>query len=209
MPSPALRLQQIDATQQQCQFFLAEQYLLAFGFRPVETPLLQTLGAYPQSTAIPEQQLQAIPLRIREQENVPAERLALQPVAHQTHTGPQIPCAYPSLPPPNRCASRLPGQTCSDLFQHSHQLHQHVRIKPAPTSIRRAFDSSTIRSLLPCPTACFAPDSSTRMNRLSADELSCRCCRRFRYRSNVANANPCLTQNSCRVRPLASYSATN
>jgi len=70
------------------------------------------------------------------------------------------------------------------------------------TSIRRAFGNSTVISLLPWLAACFAPDSSTRTNRLSADELSRRCCRRrFRYRSSVAKANPCLTQNSCRIKP--------
>ena len=44
---------------------------------------LSTTLACPLTAAIPEQQFQAIPLRIREQEQVPAQRLQPQLVAHQ------------------------------------------------------------------------------------------------------------------------------
>jgi hypothetical protein len=85
--------------------------------------------------------------------------------------------------------------------------HQNPRF----TSIRRAFDSRTIRSRLPWLAACFAPDSSTRMNRPSADALSSRSCRRFRYPIQRCQRQCMLSaaQNSCRFRPLASYSVTS
>src|SRR6478672_12574742 len=86
VPPPAPSLQQIDSSYKQCQFLMAEQHLrlCAFGFRPAEAALLQAFRAHPQPTAIPEKQLQAIALCVREQKNVSAQRLTQQPVAHQT-----------------------------------------------------------------------------------------------------------------------------
>jgi hypothetical protein len=42
-----------------------------------------TLGADPESAPIPEQKLQTVALRIGEKENMPAQRIACKPVAHQ------------------------------------------------------------------------------------------------------------------------------
>ena len=68
VPWAARGVRQIDAAQQQCQLFVAERHLRLRigGPRPSEPPLLQALGAYPQAAAIPEQQFQAIALRVGE-----------------------------------------------------------------------------------------------------------------------------------------------
>src|ERR1019366_4024057 len=68
VPLPALGVSQIDAPQQQRKFLVTEHDLrfLAGGLRPVEASLLQALGAHPQATAIPKQQLQTIALRVGE-----------------------------------------------------------------------------------------------------------------------------------------------
>src|ERR1017187_9804557 len=86
IPWAARGVRQIDAAQQQCQLFVAERYLRlrVGGPRPSEPPLLPALGAYPQAAAIPEQQFQTIALRVGKQEDMPAQRIALQPVADQT-----------------------------------------------------------------------------------------------------------------------------
>ena len=78
MPGAPPRLSQLDAAHQQHQFFMCECDLrfAALCFRPAEATLLETLGAHPQTTAVPEQQLQAVALRIRKQEDMPAQRIA-------------------------------------------------------------------------------------------------------------------------------------
>src|ERR1019366_3260578 len=67
------------------ELFLAENHFRFFTLcrGPTEPPLLQPLGADPESAAVPEKQLQAVALRIGEQKHVPAQRIAHQPVAHQ------------------------------------------------------------------------------------------------------------------------------
>src|ERR1035437_3007061 len=79
-------VRQIDTSQQQRQLFVPERHLRlrVGGPRPSEPSLLQALGAYPQAAAVPEQQFQTIALRVGKQEDVPAQRIALQPVAHPT-----------------------------------------------------------------------------------------------------------------------------
>src|SRR5277367_6951473 len=86
MPCPAPGLRQIDTAEKQHEFFVAEGDLVSLcaRFRPPETSLLHALGAYPQPAAIPEQKFQPIALRVGKQKNVAAQRIARQPVAHQT-----------------------------------------------------------------------------------------------------------------------------
>jgi hypothetical protein len=45
-------------------------------FRPTEASLLQSFGAHPQAAAVPEQQFQPIALRVGEQKDVSAQRVA-------------------------------------------------------------------------------------------------------------------------------------
>src|SRR5580704_18383600 len=86
MPCPAAGLRQIDTAEKQHEFFVAEgDFVSFFGrFRPPEASLLQALGAYPEPAAIPEQQFQPIARRVGKQKDVPAQRVARQPVANQT-----------------------------------------------------------------------------------------------------------------------------
>jgi hypothetical protein len=65
---------QVDAAQQQRHFLMTEYDfgLPRLGRRPTVAPPFQPLCAYPKPTAIPENELQPIPLRIRKQEDVPA-----------------------------------------------------------------------------------------------------------------------------------------
>src|SRR3984957_8975025 len=86
MPRPAAGLRQISTAEKQHEFFLAEGDFVSFfaRFRPPETSFLQALGAYPEAAAIPEQQFQPIALRVAKHKDVPAQRIARQPVAHQS-----------------------------------------------------------------------------------------------------------------------------
>jgi len=86
MPGPAAGLRQIDAADQQHELFVAESdsTFFALGCRPAESAFLQTFGAYPEAAAIPEEKLQAIALRVGEQKDVAAERVAGQAVAHES-----------------------------------------------------------------------------------------------------------------------------
>src|ERR1035437_9870388 len=79
IPWAARGVRQINAAQKQRQLFVAERYLRlrVGGSRPSEPPLLQALGAYPQTAAIPEQQFQTIALRVGKQEDMPAQRIAI------------------------------------------------------------------------------------------------------------------------------------
>src|SRR5512132_2951834 len=74
VPRSPLRRIQIDASQQQRQFRRAERDLGFAGrrSRPAEPPLLQPLGANPQAAPVPEEQLQAVALRISENEDMTA-----------------------------------------------------------------------------------------------------------------------------------------
>src|ERR1700722_5151630 len=86
MPCAAAGLCQIDASQKQHEFFVAEGdfVFLAFCCRPPEATLFQTLRTHPETAAIPEQELQTVALRIREQKDMAAQRITRQTVAHQS-----------------------------------------------------------------------------------------------------------------------------
>src|SRR5664279_5475044 len=179
VPLPALRVSQIDAPQQQRQFLVAEHDLrfLARGFRPVEASLLQALGTHPQAAAIPEQQLQAIALRVGEQKDMPAQRIASQAIprhaiqsfeslAHVRGPGSQVDPCCPSPTEHNQTASST-RTNCSSAPVSN----------PRPTSIRRP-PRSTTANMLPVaangPAA--RPDTSTANNAL-LPVGACRCCR--------------------------------
>src|SRR5664280_2874040 len=76
-----------------------------------------------------------------------------------------------------------------------------------PTSIRRPLRSTTA-SALPAAAvdACIRPDNSTASKGLA--EVDSRRSRPLRYRPRVLNASPRSRQNSLRLKPLASNSAT-
>ena len=88
--------------------------------------------ADPQPAAIPEQEFQAIPLRVGEQEHMPAQRIAQQPVARQTVEALE-PLAHVRGPrrqiDPCR---RPPAEHGSEPLQHIQQLHQCGGVKPVP-----------------------------------------------------------------------------
>jgi len=85
MPCAPSGLRQINAAQKQHEFFVAEDdfAFLTRGFRPAKTPSPETLGAHPKSAAVPEKQFQAVALGIGEEKDMPAQRIAGQPVPHQ------------------------------------------------------------------------------------------------------------------------------
>ena len=85
MPCAAVGLRQIDTAEQQHEFFVAEGDFVFFALclRPPKASLLQSLGAYPKAAAVPEEQFQPVALRIGEQKDMTAQRIARQPVAHQ------------------------------------------------------------------------------------------------------------------------------
>ena len=80
LPVPPLVLDfgQIDPTQQQRKLFVTQDDLALRipGLRPGETPFLQPLGADPEPSPIPDEDLQPIALAVAEQEQVPAQRLS-------------------------------------------------------------------------------------------------------------------------------------
>src|SRR5271156_4163791 len=86
MPCAAAGLCQIDAPDQQHEFFMAEGDFAFFALwrRPPEPALLQTLRADPETAAIPEQKFQPVALRVGEQKDMTAQRIARQTVAHQS-----------------------------------------------------------------------------------------------------------------------------
>src|ERR1039458_7758267 len=118
------------------------------GLRPAEPPLLQALGADPQPAAIPEQEFHAIPLRVGEEEHVPAQRIAQQPVARQTveafealaHVrGPHRQIDPRRRPPAEHAQSRSSTlSNCAKVWASN----------PRPISIRRPLGNATARPLL-------------------------------------------------------------
>ena len=62
VPGAAAGLRQIDASDKQREFFMAEGdfALFAPGFRPAEAALLKAFRADPEAAAVPEQQLEAV-----------------------------------------------------------------------------------------------------------------------------------------------------
>src|SRR5215204_5303621 len=75
MPCSPACLLQIDATQQQRQFLMAEDQLRFFvrRLRPSESSFLQTFGTDPESTAVPEQQFQPVSLGVGKQKYMAAQ----------------------------------------------------------------------------------------------------------------------------------------
>jgi hypothetical protein len=86
MPCAAAGLRKIDAADQQHELFVAENdfAFFALGRGPAKAALLQTFRAYPEAAAVPEQELEAVALRVGEEKDVAAQRVAGQPVAHQS-----------------------------------------------------------------------------------------------------------------------------
>src|SRR5919108_3385320 len=166
-PRPTFAARQIDAAQQQRQLLLAQHHFALSGFRlrPAKAPLLQTLGANPQSAAIPEQQLQPIPLRVREDEDVPAQRLQLQLIAHQavetleafTHVGAPRRQVDPRRQPYAKHAQPR-STTVSNRCSVSAS-------KPQPISIRRPPGSATTKPLGLPRFASALPQTSTASQR--------------------------------------------
>ena len=78
MPCPAAGLRQIDAAEKQHEFLVAEGDFVCFfaRFRPPEASLLKALGAYPEPTAIPEQQFQPIALRVGKHKDVSVQGIS-------------------------------------------------------------------------------------------------------------------------------------
>src|SRR5580700_11731117 len=114
-------------------------------FRPPEASLLQALGAYPQPAAIPEQQLQPIALRVGKQKDVPAQRVARQPVANQTVE------SFESLAHVRRSGGKIDARGRPDA-EHDQASSTAMSCRNVPasnprfTSTRRPLDRSTVTS---------------------------------------------------------------
>src|ERR1017187_8694376 len=78
---------------------------------------------------------------------------------------------------------------------------------PRPTSIRRPLRSTTANALPAAPMGAGARPHTSTANSALLPADACRCCR-LRYRPRVLNATPRSRQNSIRLNPLDSYSAT-
>jgi len=78
MPGAATGLRQIDAADQQHQFFVGESdpAFFAVGFRPPKSAFLQAFRANLDAAAIPEEELQSIALRVGEQKDVTTQGVA-------------------------------------------------------------------------------------------------------------------------------------
>src|SRR5665213_547441 len=150
MPRAPPGLRQIDAAEQQRKFLVAENDFCFFtvGFRPAEPALLQPLGTDPESAPIPEQKLQTVALRVGEKENMPAQRIACKPVAHQPVQ------AFKTLAHVRRSGGKIDPcrganpehQACSSTATSCRNV---PTSKPRFTSIRRPPGRSTDNSL-PC-----------------------------------------------------------
>src|SRR5580698_545341 len=147
MPCPPAGLRQIDTAQKQHEFFVAEGDFVAFfvRFRPPETSLLKALGAYPEPTAIPEQQFQPITLRVGKHKDVPAQRVARQPVANQTVE------SFESLTHVRRSGGKIDarGRPDAEHDQASSAVMSWRNVpasNPGFTSTRSPLDRSTVSS---------------------------------------------------------------
>jgi len=117
--------------------------LIAANFRPAKFPLLQSFRAHPQPTAIPKHQLSRFALSIAEQKHMPAQRLALQAVAHQTKQSVE---SLAHVRGTHRQIIRVAAPSHKHglrLFQHCQQALQRRRIKPSETSTRRPCGRTT------------------------------------------------------------------
>ena len=140
VPPLVLRFGQIDPTQQQRKLFVAQDDLALriTGLRPGKTPFLQPFSTDPESASVPDEDLQPIALGVAEQEQVPAQRLTRQSIAHQT-VQPIEPLAHVGDPggqiDPCSWAQSKHGL---HPLQDAHQAFERTRIKirmhldPAP-----------------------------------------------------------------------------
>src|ERR1700722_578549 len=147
MPCPAAGLRQIDTAEKQHEFFLAEGDFVAFfvRFRPPKASLLQAFGAYPEAAAIPEQQFQPIALRVAKHKDVPAQRIARQPVAHQSEE------SFKSLAHVRRSGGKINARGRPDA-EHDQASSTAMSCRNVPasnpgfTSTRSPLDRSTVSS---------------------------------------------------------------
>src|SRR5271157_6570083 len=131
IPSPTLRLHQIDPTQQHPQFLLTQHDFAApvTRLRPAKASFLETLRAHPQTAAVPEQNLQPVALRIHEQKHMAAQRVALQLIPYDP-IQPVEALAHVCGSRRQIDARRRPkAEHRLQPLQHSHQSRQRRRIK--------------------------------------------------------------------------------